>query len=54
LLAADVHELLVWETFTVSGPRQSPDLRGRVWFEYRASVESRGPFDRTAIASPQK
>ena len=46
LLAADVHEMPLWETFAVTGPIVFEDLRGRTWFEYRASVESRGPFDR--------
>jgi hypothetical protein len=41
LLHADVHEMPVWETFAVTGPHPFTDLRGRVWFEYRASVESR-------------
>jgi hypothetical protein len=44
----------IWETFTVSGPHEFTDLRGRVWFEYRGSVESRGPFARAPSAeAPQ-
>jgi hypothetical protein len=35
----------VWETLTVTGPRMFIGLRGRVCFEYRATVESRSPFD---------
>jgi hypothetical protein len=45
LLAADVHEMPKWETFVVTGPTEFTDLRGRTWFEYRATVESRRPFD---------
>jgi len=45
LLHADVHEMPRWETFEVTGPTRVADLRGRTRFEYRASVESRGPFD---------
>jgi hypothetical protein len=41
LLHADVHEMPVWETFTVTGPHPFTDLRRRVWFENRASVGSR-------------
>ena len=48
LPAADVHEMLVWETFVVEGPVEFTDLRGRTWYEYRAGVESRRPFDRNA------
>jgi hypothetical protein len=47
LLAADVHDLPKWETFDVTGPSAFTDLRGRTWYEYRATVESRGPFDQT-------
>jgi hypothetical protein len=46
LLRAAVHELPMWETFVVTGPRQFTDLRGRTWYEYRVTVESRRPFDR--------
>jgi hypothetical protein len=45
LLAADVHEMPLWETFTVEGPFEIKDARGRVWYEARASVSSRKPFD---------
>jgi hypothetical protein len=45
LLAADVHQMPLWETFIVEGPFELKDARGRVWFEYRASVSSRGPFE---------
>jgi hypothetical protein len=51
LLHTDVHQMPMWDTFTVTGPREFTDLRGRRWFEYRASVESRGPFDRTSSAA---
>jgi hypothetical protein len=27
-----------WATFEVTGPVEVPDARGRVWFEYRATV----------------
>jgi hypothetical protein len=46
LLHADVHVMPLWETLTVTGPRQFTDLRGRIWYEYRRAVESRRPFDR--------
>jgi hypothetical protein len=41
LLAADVRVMPRWETFTVTGPKEFTDLRGRTWYEYRGSVESR-------------
>jgi hypothetical protein len=44
LLAAEVHTMPRWETFAVTGPREFTDLRGRTWYEYRASVEIRSPF----------
>ena len=47
LLAANVHEVPAWETFIVTGPVEFTDLRGRTWCEYRATVESRRPLDRT-------
>ena len=46
LLAANPHEVPVWETFTVTGPVEFTDLRGRTWYAYRARVESRRPLDR--------
>jgi hypothetical protein len=46
LLHAGVHEMPVWDTVEVTGPYEFTDLRGRTWFEYRATVESRTPFDR--------
>lgn len=52
LLHAGVHEMPMWETFAVAGPREFTDLRGRTWYEYRATVESRRPFDRTVTVSP--
>jgi hypothetical protein len=42
---ADVHDMLRWDTFEVTGPYEFTDLRGRVWFEYRATVDARCPFD---------
>jgi hypothetical protein len=45
LLRADVHQVPLWATFNVAGPVQTMDARGRIWFEYTATVESRGPFD---------
>ena len=53
LLQADVHQMPMWDTFTVTGPHKFIDLRGRAWFEYRGSVESRGPFDRATNAAAQ-
>jgi hypothetical protein len=41
LLKADVHLMPVWDTFEVTGPVTMADARGQIWFEYRASVESR-------------
>lgn len=38
-LAAD--ELADWSTLEVQGPAQVPGARGRVWFEYRATVHTR-------------
>jgi hypothetical protein len=29
-----------WDTLVVSGPTQSTDTKGRVWFEYTASVST--------------
>jgi len=46
LVHADVHEMPMWDTFEVTGPPEFTDLRGRVWFEYRATVQARGLFDR--------
>lgn len=46
LLAADVHEMPNWQSFVVTGPRKFADLRGRAWYEYRATLSSRHPFDR--------
>ncbi len=54
LLAADVHAMPRWETFTVTGPFESIDLRGRTWYEYQASVESQSLFDRATTAVPPK
>jgi hypothetical protein len=44
-LAADVHLMPMWETFEVTGRIQFTDLRGRTWYEYRATVESRRAVD---------
>jgi hypothetical protein len=52
LLAADVHEMPAWETFDVTGPSEFRDLRGRTWYEYRATVEARRPFDSATTARP--
>jgi hypothetical protein len=52
LLAADVHEMPRWETFDVTGPTEFTDLRGRTWYEYRATVESQTPFGRATTAEP--
>ena len=40
LLAVDVHRMPDWDTFTVTGPREFIDLRGRTWYEYQATVET--------------
>ena len=34
-------ELARWDTFAVYGPVESTDVRGRTWFEYSGSVETR-------------
>jgi hypothetical protein len=47
LLAGDVHETPLWETFVVTGPVQFTDPRGRIWYQYAAAVNSRRPFERT-------
>jgi hypothetical protein len=31
----------LWDTFEVTGPVKLADARGRIWLEYRATVESR-------------
>lgn len=31
-----------WATFEVANPTEAADGRGRVWFEYRATVQIRG------------
>lgn len=55
LMFADVHAMPVWDSFEVTGADPVTDARERMWFEYRASVESRGPFDRTRRPeAPQK
>ena len=33
LLAVDVHEMPLWETFAVTGPVESTYLLGQTWFE---------------------
>jgi hypothetical protein len=52
LLAADVHAMPRWDTFTVTGPREFADLRGNTWYEYRATVETRTGFDRATTLTP--
>jgi hypothetical protein len=41
LLAADVHETPLWETFVVTGPIVLSDLRGRNRDEYRTTVKAK-------------
>jgi hypothetical protein len=41
LLAADVHETPLWETFVVTGPIVLLDLRGRNRDEYRTTVKAK-------------
>jgi hypothetical protein len=41
-----------WETFDVTGPSEFTDLRGRTWYEYRATVEGRRPFDCATTVTP--
>jgi hypothetical protein len=47
LLMADVHLTPLWDTFEVTGPVTMADARGRIRYEYRATVESRKQLDRT-------
>lgn len=42
-----------WTTLVLTGPTTTKDTRGRTWYEYRATVESRRPFDcATTVTSP--
>jgi hypothetical protein len=52
LLAADVHEILTWETFNVTGPTGSTDLRGHTWYASRSTVEGRRAFDTATTVTP--
>jgi hypothetical protein len=54
LLAADVHNVPLWDTVVVTGPQAFSDLRGSIWYEYRANVESRRCFDRSASVTPPR
>ncbi|TFV78360.1 hypothetical protein E4P39_03850 [Blastococcus sp. CT_GayMR19] len=45
LLVADIHEVSTREMLDVTGTATFTDLRPRTWYEYRATVESRRPFD---------
>jgi hypothetical protein len=38
LLAGEVHQMPEWDTFTVTGPRQFTDLRGRTWVQAESGV----------------
>lgn len=40
LLAVDRGHCPAWTTFSVSGPTQRTDARGRTWFEWSATVET--------------
>jgi hypothetical protein len=50
VLLAGVDAMPRWETFTVRGPREFADLRGRTWYEYRATVQIGTRFDRSTAA----
>jgi hypothetical protein len=39
----------LWQTFAVTSLVAFTDLRGRTWSEYRATVASRGSFDRARL-----
>jgi hypothetical protein len=52
LLIANVPEVPIRGTFDVTGPIEFTDLRGRTWYEYRATVESRQSLDRTTTGTP--
>ncbi len=41
-----------WSTLVVTGPTATKDARGNTWFEYRATVESRRPFDCARTVTP--
>jgi hypothetical protein len=32
-----------WATLAIAGPKHVPDARGRTWFEYVATVQTRSP-----------
>jgi hypothetical protein len=46
LLTAGVHRVPAWHTFVITGPVKFTDARRRRSYEYSATVDSRGPFDR--------
>jgi hypothetical protein len=52
VLTADVLATPRWDTFTVTGPREFTDLRGRAWYENRATVEGRRPSSSTTTGTP--
>jgi hypothetical protein len=52
VLAADVNAMPRWGTPCVTGPHKFTDLRGRSWYEYRASVEGRRPADPIPTGTP--
>ena len=43
--AAD--ELPDWDTLVVTGPKETTDANGRVWFEYSATVQAHRPAERS-------
>lgn len=54
LMAADLHAVPVWDSFTVTGPREFADLRGRSWYEYRATVQAHGPFELPGLGAASR
>jgi hypothetical protein len=40
-------ELPDWDTLVVTGPKETSDGNGRVWFEYSATVQAHSPAERS-------
>ena len=41
-----------WNTLVVTGPTQTTDAQGRVWFEYSATLSSRRQEPDAEVSSP--
>jgi hypothetical protein len=44
-------ELPDWGTLVVTGPKETTDVNGRVWFEYSATVHAHSPAE-TILTGP--